>query len=200
MTPEERKSTLAKYYLCKLANFIFRLLVPVIIAGIVWGFFQVAPDYEDAIVGTLISATEFQVEGVPVEPDEETYYRDELTDTVYMYYKGNYVLAELQRPSFASRLTAGVFVILLVFGTEIKDRISAFLAEMKLKKRWVFLKNRSVSYLLAGCILLFAYLIAKDAMIFCFGSGASCIVAFGFETAQKHLHDKLWPPQVVIQP
>jgi len=199
MAAEQRKIALTRYWLFKFGNWLFRMVVPILIAGFVWGFIDLnANDYDEAIQGILVSTSEFQVDGLPITPDEDEYYIDTVTEAVYMFYNGIFVPAELQRPSFWDNLSAGVFVALLVFGTEIKDQASAFMEKMKQRKRWVFLKNRTFIYMLSGTILLFAYMIAKDAMIFCFGSAVSCMIAYVFELQQNRYYDLLYPPEVTL--
>ncbi|MDP3130382.1 MAG: hypothetical protein Q8N15_03485, partial [Bacillota bacterium] len=163
MTPQERKIAHTRYFTFGFMNFFFRMIVPVLIAGFVWGFIDLTPDdFEDAVAGVLVSASEFEVDGEPVIPDEDAYYLDIATETIYMFYEGMFVSADLTKPSFLDNVSAGVFVALLVFGTEIKDQLAALVEDMKQRKKWVFLKNRTFVYLLAGMILLFAYVIAKD--------------------------------------
>lgn len=199
MSAEQRKIALTRYWFFKFGNWLFRMVIPILIAGFVWGFIDLNPNnYDDAIHGILVSSSEFQVDGLPITPNEDDYYLDTVTESVYMFYRGIFVPAELKRPSFLDNLSAGVFVILLVMGTEIKDQASAFMEKMKQRKRWVFLKNRTFTYLLAGVILLFAYMIAKDAMIFCFGSAASCMIAYVFELQQNRYYDLLYPPEVTL--
>ena len=135
-----------KYWLFKVLNTTFRLIIPAIAAGIIFGLFKEKPDV-------------------------------------------------IQNPTWLQRAEIGVFVIILLTATEIKDFLGKIFKQFSLDKQVAFAKNNGVLFIVFATLLLMVKLYAERAIEFFYIAGISKIIAYMFEIQVNKYYRIINPSQ-----
>lgn len=137
-----------KYWLFKVLNLTFRLIIPAIAAGIIFGLFKASE------------------------------------------------VADVTEPTWLQRAEIGLFVIILLAAFELKDYLGKLFKQFNLENQTVFMKNRGVTFIIIGVILLAVKLFADKAIDFFLISGVSMIVAYVFEHYENKYYRILHPSKI----
>jgi len=99
-------------------------------------------------------------------------------------------MKDIQNNTILGKIALGGIVVGVISIQFLSDLIKHWVEQYKLSNRIAFMRNHTFQYLFLGLLMLGAYLIAYDAMIFFFISAGSNMVAFGAQFLEKYYYKK----------